>query len=33
MCAFNGLKKIVGVQIRGARLLVLRLINQFLTTT
>ena len=33
MRVFNGLKKIVGVQIRGARLLVLRLINQFLTTT
>jgi hypothetical protein len=32
MFVFNGLKKIIGVQIKGARLLALRLINQFLTT-
>jgi hypothetical protein len=32
MLVFNGLKKIIGVQIKGARLLALRLINQFLTT-
>ena len=33
MLIFNGLKKIIGVQIKGARLLALRLINHFLTTT
>jgi hypothetical protein len=32
MLVFNGLEKIVGVQIRGGRLRVPRLIDQFLTT-